>query len=484
MLTKKDLKKIDNYLWEIPKGSKPNMRVPARFYEDEQYLDELFKDKSLSQLINATSLPGIRGAALAMPDIHEGYGVPIGCIFATQLPSGLISPGAVGYDINCGVRLLKTSLAHQDINSFIEKLAQKIFQTIPSGIGRDGHFKLNAKTLKKILAGGAQYLIKSGYGKPEDALLIEDEGKMPQANPEAIGQRAIFRGQNQLGTLGAGNHFIEIQKVSALYHQEIAKGFGLFQNQICFMIHTGSRGLGHQVASDAMKKMVFLMKKLNLTLPDRELAGAPYNSPEGKTYFEAMNAAANFAFANRQLITHLLRQIAKEIFGNELNLKIVYDIAHNIAKIEEHQLPQSDNQAKPSLLVHRKGATRAFSPGQKALPKIYQKTGQPVLIPGSMGTASYVLAGTNEAMASSFGSTCHGAGRRMSRHQALRSLRPKEVIASLRQKSILIKTENPKSAAEEAPQAYKSVQQVVKVVCRAGLCQKVAQLTPLAVIKG
>ncbi len=482
MITKKDLKKIDKYLWEISKAFRQDMRVPARFYATEERLIEVFRDRSLEQLINATVIPGIVGHAIAMPDMHEGYGVPIGCVFATQLPHGLISPGAVGYDINCGVRLLRSELTAEEIRPYLEKLIQAIYRTVPSGVGRGGKLRLSFEELKSVLKNGAQHLVKKGYGTEGDTEHIEEKGKMPKADPSTISQRALLRGRDQLGTLGAGNHFLEIQKVEKIFDSKTAKAFGLFEKQVTFMIHTGSRGLGHQVAGDYMKQMVRLMPRLNLTLPDRELAGASFNSSEGKQYFGAMNAAANFAFANRQLIAFKIRQAIKKALSSNVNFETVYDVAHNIAKVEEHYLPTT--ATKTELVVHRKGATRAFPALHKALPDDYKKAGQPVLIPGSMGTASYVLVGTEKAMQQTFGSTCHGAGRKMSRHQALKTTQGETVKTNLAKKGIIVKAESFRGIAEEAPIAYKDVSQVVNIVHGAGICKKVAKLVPLAVIKG
>ena len=484
MITQKDLRKIDDYLWEIPKSFRQDMRVPARFYEKEGSLSQAFKDKSLEQLINATTIPGIVKYAIAMPDMHEGYGVPIGCVFATEAPGGLISPGAVGYDIGCGVRLLGSEINASEIKPHLEELIQTIYNAVPSGVGRGGKMRLDIASLRNILRNGAQALVEKGYGIKDDLDHIEENGRMASANPQIISQRALVRGKDQLGTLGAGNHFIEIQRVEQIFEPEIAQDFGLFKNQLTFMIHTGSRGLGHQVAGEYIRLMVNSMSKFNLKLPDRELAGAPYKSEEGQKYFGAMSSAANFAFANRQLIAHRIRQSVKNVLSGSGEVKTVYDVAHNMAKIENHRLRQAGKQIGADLIIHRKGATRAFPANHPLVPKDYRKVGQPVLVPGSMGTASYVLVGAEKAMEQTFGSSCHGAGRKMSRHQALKIARGEEVKTKLADKGIIIKAGSFRGIAEEAPFAYKDVDQVVEIVHNAGICKKVAQLVPLAVIKG
>jgi len=483
-LNKNNLKLIKPYLYEISKDFRPDMRVAGRFYEDEKNLDKVFEDKSLEQLINATTIPGIVKYAIAMPDMHEGYGVPIGCVFATKAPEGLISPGAVGYDINCGVRLLRSSLKAIDIKSQIERLTQGIYEAVPSGVGRGGAINLDYEALKRVLKNGARHLVEKGYGEKEDLEHIEEKGEMSEADPTVVSQRALSRGRDQLGTLGAGNHFLEIQRVEKIFDREIAKVFGLFEGQVTFMIHTGSRGLGHQVAGDYMRMMIGTMTKFKLKLPDRELAGAPFGSQEGRNYFAAMSAAANYAFANRQLIAHRIREVVKKIIAQDIKLDIVYDIAHNMAKLEKGRFSQIDKQICTDMIVHRKGATRAFPPGHEAIPQDYKKVGQPVIIPGSMGTASYVLVGTTQAYEETFGSTCHGAGRQMSRHRAIQSMRGEDIKRRLNEKGIIIKAGSVQGIAEEAPGAYKDIEQVINVVEAAGISKKVARLVPLAVIKG
>ncbi|MEK7635872.1 MAG: RtcB family protein [Patescibacteria group bacterium] len=477
MIIKKDLIKINNYLWEIPKSFRSDMAVPARIYASEKMLESVFKDKSLEQLVNLTTLKGIEKHALVMPDVHEGYGSPIGGVFATHASDGIISPGAVGYDENCGVRLLKSDISVDKIKNKLDELATEIQKTVPSGLGKGHLEKLNILELDKILENGAQEIIKQGYGEKEDSENCESKGKLELADASEVSQTAKNRGRDQVGTLGSGNHFLEIQKVEEIFDENSAEIFGLFKNQVVIMIHTGSRGLGHQIATDYIRLMLQVMPKYNIHLPDRELACAPFNSPEGQRFFKAMACGANFAWANRQMITHYIRQSWKKVFNGQMSnvngqmLTVLYDVAHNIAKLEDE------------LLVHRKGATRAFPPNHQEIPEKYRSVGQPVIIPGSMGTASYVLRGTEEGK-ESFYSSCHGAGRTMSRHQAIKTLSGKEIIKNLESKGIVVKCYSMRGIAEEAPQAYKNVDEVVEIVSQAGLSKKVARLTPLAVIKG
>jgi tRNA-splicing ligase RtcB len=479
MITKKDFKKISDWLWEIPKGFRADMRVPARIYVSEKMLEEVFRDKSIEQLINTATLPGIVKYAIAMPDCHEGYGFCIGGVAATKYPDGVISPGGVGYDQNCGVRLLLSDYSESEIKPHLEKLATEIQKEVPSGLGRGRQIKLSIEQINKILEGGVPYLVEQGYGEKEDIENCEHRGKMEMADANCVSQHAKNRGRDQVGTLGSGNHFLEIQKVAEIFDEEIAKEFGIFKNQIVVMIHTGSRGLGHQNCTDYLRIVIPAYPKYGIKLPDRELACVPFNSPEGQRFFKAMSAACNFAWANRQMVSHYVRKAWKKVLGEKTNLKLLYDVAHNIAKIEEHEV---DGQ-RMKLIVHRKGATRAFPPHHPELPLRYQKTGQPVIIPGSMGTASYVLVGTEKSKEAFF-TVCHGAGRTMSRHAAIRSLSGREIINQLEKKGIVVKCYSLKGIAEEAPQAYKNVDEVVEVVHNAGLSKKVAKLLPLAVIKG
>jgi len=478
MISKKDFIKINDYLWEIPKSFRSDMRVPARIYASEKLLEECFRDESIKQLINVATLPGIVKYSIAMPDIHEGYGFPIGGVAATKYPDGAISPGGVGFDINCGVRLLISNLNNQEIASQLDKLAEEIQKEVPSGLGKGREVKLSTEQINRILEGGAKYLVEKGYGEKEDAENCESYGKLEWAEANYVSEKAKNRGRNQVGTLGSGNHFLEIQKVDQIYNEEIAKEFGLFPNQVVIMIHTGSRGLGHQIATDYLREMVFVMQKYGIRLPDKELACVPFNTKEGERYFNAMCCGANFAWANRQMITFYVRKAWERIIGKE-KLTLLYDIAHNIAKIEEHEI----NGQKMKLIVHRKGATRAFPPEHPELPDRYRKTGQPVIIPGSMGTASYVLVGEEKSKEAWY-TVCHGAGRTMSRAKAIKTISGRNVVETLRQKGIIVKCYSFKGVAEEAPQAYKNVDEVVDTVHKAGLSQKVARLVPLAVIKG
>lgn len=458
------LNKACDWLWEIPQSYRSDMRVPARVYASEKMLQEILRDKSLEQLVNVATLPGIQKYALAMPDVHEGYGFPVGGVAAFDAEAGIISPGGIGYDINCGVRLLKSELDFRQAEPHLDALAKALFKEIPSGVGRGGRLKLNNTDLDGVLKGGVGWMLRKGYGEEYDASRIESGGVLAEANPEAVSAEAKNRGRDQLGTMGAGNHFVEVDRVEEILEAEAAKKLGLYKDQIVVLIHCGSRGLGHQVATDYIRVMLSAMPKYKITLPDRELASAPFSSPEGKKYFSAMSAAANFAWANRQLITWEARQAWRDVFGDGGGkLDIVYDVAHNIAKIEEY--------FGKKMIVHRKGATRAFD-------------GQPVLIPGSMGTASYVLVGTKESEKEAFGSSCHGAGRRMSRHTAKSKVRGSELKTEMEKEGICIAAGSFSGLAEEAPFAYKDVNEVVDIVHRAGIAKKVARLRPAAVVKG
>jgi len=481
MVPKEVLKKISDVLWEIPKNFRPDMRVPARIFATKQMLEEVFGDRSLEQLINVSTLRGILGAAYAMPDAHEGYGFPIGGVAATKFPDGVISPGGIGYDINCGVRLLKSNITLNEIKDHFESLSREIYHWVPSGVGRGGNLKLSTNELDKVLKNGAKWMLKNNYATKNDIEHIEANGALENADPGVVSDQAKKRGFDQLGTLGAGNHFVEVGFVEEIYDEKIAKAFGLFKNQITILIHTGSRGLGHQVATDYIKLMMNAMPKYDIQIPDRELACVPLSSKEGTDYFNAMSAAANFAWANRQMITWQIRQAWKKELGDAgRQLSLLYDVAHNMAKIETHEI----DGKKETVIVHRKGATRAFPPGHPEVPEEFRSAGQPVLIPGSMGTASYVLAGTQEGMITSFGSTCHGAGRRMSRHAAKKEFQGKTLRDQLKEKGIWIQTGSISGLAEEAPLAYKDVDEVVEVVHNAKIAKKVARLRPCAVIKG
>jgi len=483
MVDKKDLKRITDYLYEIPKGYREDMRVPARIYADEKLLEATFGDRSLEQLVNTATLPGIVVYALAMPDIHQGYGFTIGGVAATRYPSGVISPGGVGYDINCGVRLLISDQEIEEVKPHISKLIGALYRNVPSGVGKKGAIKLSPSQMDQVLEKGAAWAVKQGYGTQEDLERIEERGAMAGAEARAVSSRAKERGKNQLGTLGSGNHFLEIEEVVEVYDEEVADAFGLFPGQLAVQVHSGSRGLGHQVCTDYVRSLQEAVKKYHIKLPDRELVCAPLDSPEGRDYFAAMAGAANYAWANRQCLTYLTRRTFEEVLAGKVKsweLITVYDVAHNIAKIEEYQV---DGQ-RTRLCVHRKGATRAFGPGHPELPEVYRAVGQPVLVPGDMGTASYVLVGTQEAMKASFGSTCHGAGRVLSRRAAKKKIRGDKLKAELESQGIQVRAGSMPGLAEEAPDAYKDIERVVDVVHRAGLARKVAKLRPLAVMKG
>jgi len=481
MVSKKDFIRIADYLWEIPKSFRADMRVPARIYASEEMLTEVLQDRSIFQLLNGTALPGITKYALAMPDCHEGYSVPIGFVGAIDIHQGVISPGACGFDINCGMKLLKSTYSEKDIGlSQLENLADEIQKEIPSGLGRGRQTKLSIGQIDRILEEGAKELVEQGYGEKEDLENCESGGQLPQADASFISEFAKKRGQNQIGTLGSGNHFIEIQKVIEIFDRQVAEIFGLFKGQIVITVHTGSRGLGHQVCTDYLKMMIPAMQRYKIKVPDKEFACVPFNSPEGQKYFKAMAAAANYAWANRQMITHFIRKSWQNVLGKEnSSLAILYDIAHNIIKKEKYVIDGKEAE----VAVHRKGATRAFPPNHPEIPEKYRETGQPTILPGTMGTASYIMVGTKQGE-EAFYSTAHGAGRAMSRHAAARAVRGEEVVKRLKEKGILVKCRSWQGIAEEAPMAYKDVDQVAEIAHWAGLSKKVAKLVPLAVIKG
>ena len=473
--------RITDYLFEIPQTGK--MRVPARIYASEDMLPDILKDRAAEQAAQVAWLPGIMGYSYAMPDIHWGYGFPIGGVAAFDMEEGVISPGGVGYDINCGVRLLRTGLQRSEIESRLQSAVEALFRAIPSGVGSTSNLKLNDKEEKRVLENGALWAVRNGYGDEEDLDKIEENGRMAGADPDQVSARARERGRSQLGTLGSGNHFIELGVVDEIYDPQAAAVMGLRLDQITLFIHTGSRGLGHQVCDDAIKEMLHATRKYGIELPDRQLCCAPLSSPEGRRYLAAMSAAVNFAFANRQMISHWAREAlmqAWSISPRDLDLQVVYEVAHNIAKIENHTFAGVERP----LCVHRKGATRAFAPHHPEIPAAYQEIGQPVLIPGDMGRCSYLLTGTARAMSESFGSACHGAGRVMSRTQAVKSARGRSVTRELAERGILVRAESSATIAEEIPEAYKNVTQVVDAVAGAGLARKVAKLKPLGVIKG
>ena len=465
-MKRSDLKKISDYIWQIPKTYRKDMRVDARFFASDSMLDEILRDKSLDQLVNVSTLPGISRFALAMPDMHEGYGFPVGGVAGFLADTGIISPGGIGYDINCGVRLLASDMSFDDVKDRLHEIAREIFRQVPSGVGRGGRLRLKGQEMDKVLENGAHYMVQMGYGREEDLEYIESSGRLTEADSSFVSDKAKKRGRDQLGTMGAGNHFVEVEKVEKIFDENTARRIGLYQDQVVVLIHTGSRGLGHQVATDYIRLMMAVMDSYSIQIPDRELACSPFASKEGQEYFRAMSAAANFAWANRQMITFEVRQAWKSVFGDS-ELKVVYDVAHNIAKIEEYEI----DGKKQKIVVHRKGATRAFPD-------------QIVLIPGSMGTGSYVLVGQKESLKQSFGSTCHGAGRRMSRRKAKDTVRGSELKQDLERRGIAVSAGSMSGLAEEAPIAYKDVDAVVDVVHRIGIAKKVARLSPIAVCKG
>jgi len=483
MIDSRDLKQIERYTYEIPQAYRSDMRVPARFYADPVLLEDVIGDKSLDQLINTATLPGIVNYALAMPDIHQGYGFPIGGVVATQLPDGVISPGGVGYDINCGVRLLATHLDQAEVAPYLGDLASALYANCPSGVGKGGSVKLQAGELAKIMESGACWALNRGFADAQDLEHTEEWGCIEGANPAKVSERARERGQDQVGTLGAGNHFIELDRVDELFDEAAAQVMGLFPGQVVAQIHCGSRGFGHQICTDYVNRFQQVIHRYGIQLPDRELVCAPLDSPEGQDYVGAMKAAANYAFANRQVLAyHIRRSFEAVLAGHVKNFLLyqIYDIAHNMAKIEDHVV----NGRRLRLCVHRKGATRAFGPDSPVLPAIYRSIGQPVLVPGSMGTASWVLVGTAGAMTQTFGSTCHGAGRAMSRTQAKKHIQGSALRAELEAEGIRVRAGSMAGLAEEAPIAYKDVDRVIEVVHGAGIAKKVARLAPLAVIKG
>jgi tRNA-splicing ligase RtcB len=484
MVAKSDLVRIDRYVWEIPKSFRGDMKVPARIYTSESLLDMAFRDRTLEQLVNTAAMPGVVKRVLVMPDGHQGYGPPIGGVVPTRYPDGVISPGAVGYDINCGVRLMVSDLFAREVKDEIDSLISALFRSIPSGVGKGGGArKVSAREMDQVLVKGAAWAVKAGYGRPGDLRRLEEGGAMDGADPSAVSPRAKQRGGPQLGTLGSGNHFVEIQEVEEIYDEEVARAFGLFVGQLALQIHSGSRGLGHQVCSEYVKSLQGAVQRYNIQLPDRQLVCAPLNTPEGKRYFGAMAGAANYAWANRQCMAHLARRSFEEVLAGKVrnfDLHTVYDVAHNIAKIEEHVV----DGKKMKLCVHRKGATRAFGPGHPAVTPVYRDVGQPVLVPGDMGTASYVLVGTADAMEESFGTTCHGAGRTMSRTAARKKIHGGTLRRELEARGIRVRAGSMPGLAEEAPDAYKDIHAVIEVVNGAGLAHKVARLRPLAVMKG
>jgi len=474
------LKRINEYEWEVPVGYTGNMRVPGRIFISEKLMGTL-EGGAVQQLANTATLPGIVKYSLAMPDIHWGYGFPIGGVAAFSMDDGVISPGGVGFDINCGVRLMTTPLHSDDFTPKIQKAINVLFSEIPAGVGGKSGFRLDRKELSEVMTGGVSWVIERGYGIKEDMEHCEDSGRMMGADPVYVSDKAFTRGKNQLMTLGSGNHFLEIQAVDEIFDEETAKIFGVREGQICVMIHCGSRGLGHQVCTDHINTLEKAVKRYGISLPDRQLACAPVTSDEGGAYFAAMACSANYAWANRQAIMHKTRKIFESLFGIAYeDMHLVYDVAHNIAKMEEHDV----GGKMEKLCVHRKGATRCFGPGSSEIPLKYKSSGQPVIIPGSMGTRSYLLKGTKTAMEKTFGSTCHGSGRVLSRSRAKKELKGTDIREELFREGIYVKASHDSALAEEAPQSYKESRDVIEVVSSAGLAGVVAAMRPVGVIKG
>jgi tRNA-splicing ligase RtcB len=481
LITRDDLVKIDEYTYEVPISYRPDMLVPARVFMNENMIEDVLSDRAISQLVNVSTLPGIQKGAFAMPDIHQGYGFPIGGVAGCAIDEGgVISPGGIGYDINCGVRLLVANMDVEEVRPYLQKLATRLFHKVPSGVGKGGKLDFGPEELDKILAFGAKRMLELGYGNEADLEFCEEGGWMKFADPDLVSDRAKKRGRDQIGTLGSGNHFLEVQYVDEIFDEQAAQAYGLQKGSVTIMIHCGSRGLGHQTCTDYVRIMMGKLSEWGYVLPDRELVYAPFDSKEAQDYFAAMAAASNYAWANRHMIGHSVREAWQEVIGKDVQLNTMYDVSHNIGKIETHNVDGIEKK----LIMHRKGATRAFGPGRPENPAKYMSIGQPVLIPGTMGTASYVLAGTKESMDVAFGSSCHGAGRRMSRSQAKKTVRGSQLREELEQQGIIIRSDSDPGLAEEAPTAYKDVENVVDVVAGAHLARKVARLKPLAVIKG
>ncbi len=481
---KEIVKKIDDYRWEIPQSYKQGMLVPGLIYASESMLDHIWEEHAVEQVANVAFLPGIVGRSLAMPDIHWGYGFPIGGVAATRVEDGVVSPGGVGFDINCGVRLLRTNLTEEEVRPKLERLIAQLFVNIPSGLGSTGKIRVSEKELDKVMVEGSRWAVEKGYGDAEDLTVTEESGRMKGANPDKVSSKAKKRGIPQLGSLGSGNHFLEVEVVDEIYDRDAATVMGINEiGQVLFLIHTGSRGFGHEICSDYVRLLGEAVKKYGISLPDRQLACTPVKSPEGQDYLAAMSCAANYAWTNRQFIAHWTRESFIKVFGKsrrELGLEQIYDVTHNIAKIEDYTI----DGKKQTLCVHRKGATRAFPAGHPDVPAIYRNIGQPVLIPGDMGRCSYIALGTETAMKESFGSTCHGAGRAQSRAAAKRGLRGADIAKALAARGILVKAGSMEALAEEASEAYKDINEVVEVTHNAGISLKVAKAVPIGVIKG
>ena len=476
--------KIDDYHWQIPPSYKSGMRVPGLIYASEEMLKSIQDEQTPEQVANVAFLPGIINFSFAMPDIHWGYGFPIGGVAAMDVKNGVISPGGVGYDINCGVRLLRSNLSEAEVRTKINQLVNELFNNIPSGLGSEGKIKISHKEMERLMVKGASWAVEHGFGSEDDLDVTEEGGRVEGADPSKISDRAIKRGMPQAGTLGSGNHFVEVQVVKEIFEPYIAGIMGINEvGQVLILIHTGSRGFGHQVCTDHLRVMEGAVSTYGIKLPDRQLACAPIESREGKDYLAAMACAANYAWVNRQCIAHWVRESFSRVFGKsaeELGIRQIYDVAHNIAKIEVHKV----DGRSVKVCVHRKGATRAFPAGHKDVSQRYQEIGQPVLIPGDMGRCSFVAVGTEKAMEETFGSTCHGAGRVLSRGAAKRALKGRDVVRELQERGITVKAHSIPSLAEEASQAYKDVTEVIDVVHEAGICKKVAMAVPIGVIKG
>jgi tRNA-splicing ligase RtcB (3'-phosphate/5'-hydroxy nucleic acid ligase) len=478
------LEQVDECCWRIPKSYKPGMRVDGLIFTDRRLLEQMKNDQAPEQVANVAFLPGIQHASLAMPDIHWGYGFPIGGVCATDPDEGgVISPGGVGYDINCGVRLMRSNLFWQDVKPHLRTLVEELFRQVPTGVGRSGRYKFKAKELKQLMAEGVGYLAGRGLATASDIDHTEARGRLDGADPELVSDRALARGEEQCGTLGSGNHFLEVQVVDQVYDADAAAVMGLEKDMVCVMIHSGSRGLGYQVCDDALHALRKVPEKYGIALPDRQLACAPISSPEGEHYIGAMRSAANYAWCNRQLLMWQAREVFARVLGKpwqQLQMNLVYDVAHNIAKFEEHEV----GGRKKKVWVHRKGATRAFPPEHPEVPSMYRKIGQPVIIPGDMGRASWVLVGQPGSMERTFGTTCHGAGRAMSRTAAVKEAAGRRIDKELEARGVIVRAQSHRGLAEEQPKAYKNVDEVVEVVHNAGLSKKVARMRPIGVIKG
>ena len=483
MVTIQDLKKISKYEWEVPVSYDKNMLVPVRLITNEDLLEHSLEDSSIEQAINTACLPGVTGAVVVMPDMHQGYGFPIGGVAAMKFPDGVISPGGIGYDINCGVRLLSSSIQFEDAIHLLKDLSVSLYQSCPSGVGVKGNIVLNERELKRVCESGSGWALRNGYADKQDLVRTEENGCIDGADFLNVSQKARLRGLSQLGTLGSGNHFIEVDVVDEIYDEKAAQAFGLVKGNLSVMIHCGSRGFGHQICTDYVQSFQQTIQKHKIHIFDRELVCAPLSSKEGKSYLAAMRCAANYAFCNRQILAYYAREAFERVFGGKIenwHLSQVYDVAHNIGKIENHMI----NGQEIKVCVHRKGATRSFGPGSVDLPPEYQKIGQPVLVPGSMGTSSWVLAGTALSMEKTFGSCCHGAGRVMSRKKAKKNYRGDSLIKELKSQGVHVQTGSLSGLSEEAPGAYKNVEEVISVVIGAGIASRVAKLRPVVVIKG